>query len=109
MNLSEIVGNNIRFHRTKQNISQEELAEYSDLHPSYISQLERGKKKPTVDTLYKISRGLKVPLTTILGGIDELEDTGDNYPYKCFLLVNKQAASNQLALYEIIKNVLAIK
>ncbi|MGN0394017.1 MAG: helix-turn-helix domain-containing protein [Coprococcus sp.] len=109
MNLSEIVGNNIRFHRTKQNMSQEELAEYSDLHPSYIGQLERGKKKPTVDTLYKISRGLKVPLSTILGGIDELDDTDDNYPYKCYLLVNEQSASNQIVLYELLRNVLKIK
>ncbi len=109
MNLSEIVGNNIRFHRTKQNISQEQLAEYSDLHPSYIGQLERGKKKPTIDTLYKISRGLKVPLTTILGGIDELDDTNDNYPYKCYLLVSKQTAPNQVVLYEILQNALSIK
>ncbi len=109
MNLSEIVGNNIRFHRTKQNISQEQLAEYSNLHPSYIGQLERGKKKPTIDTLYKISLGLKVPLTTILGGIDELDDTNESYPYKCFLLVNEQTAQNQIALYEILRNALSIK
>jgi len=37
--------------RREAELSQEELAFECDLHPTYISQLERGLKSPTVRTL----------------------------------------------------------
>lgn len=65
-NISGIVGERIRKFRTEQKLSQEELAFESELHPAYIGKIERGEKCPTVDTLYRIANGLKIPLHKLL-------------------------------------------
>lgn len=39
------IGEKIRKHRIKANLTQEKLAEYSDLSINFISKLERGQKK----------------------------------------------------------------
>lgn len=64
--ISGIIGKRIRQFRTKQNLSQEELAFNSELHPAYLGKVERGEKCPTVETLYKISIGLKIPLHKLI-------------------------------------------
>ena len=42
-------------------ISQEELAERAGLHRTYISQLERGLKSPTLDVIVALATALRVP------------------------------------------------
>ena len=64
--ISSIVGERIRSFRTEQKLSQEELAFASELHPAYIGKVERGDKCPTIETLYKIANGLKIPLHKLL-------------------------------------------
>ena len=64
--ISHIIGERIRQFRTEQKLSQEELAFASELHPAYIGKIERGEKCPTVETLYKIANGLKIPLHKLL-------------------------------------------
>jgi transcriptional regulator with XRE-family HTH domain len=56
-------------------LSQEELAERAALHRTYVSQLERGLKSPTIVTLLRLSRALNTTpsklirqLETELGG-----------------------------------------
>lgn len=43
-NIAQILGQRIRHYRKQQKLSQEKLAELSDLHPTYIGQIERGEK-----------------------------------------------------------------
>ena len=64
--ISGMVGERIRKFRTEQKLSQEELAFASELHPAYIGKVERGDKCPTVETLYKVANGLKIPLHKLL-------------------------------------------
>lgn len=64
--ISAKIGERIRQYRTKQKLSQEALALACEIHPAYLGRIERGEKCPTVDTLVKISRGLKVPLHELL-------------------------------------------
>lgn len=58
--------------RVQKNLSQEELAFRSGVNVVYYGQLERGLKCPTVDTLYKLSKGLEVPLPELLRFEDEV-------------------------------------
>lgn len=60
------IGDRIRIFRTEQKLSQEELAFLSEIHPAYIGKVERGEKCPTIETLYKIANGLKIPLHKLL-------------------------------------------
>jgi XRE family transcriptional regulator, regulator of sulfur utilization len=63
------LGENIRSFRKKAGLTQEKLAEKSDLHPVYISQVESGYKAVSVAALWKISKALSVPIAYLFRGI----------------------------------------
>lgn len=47
-------------------ISQEELAAKLAMHRTYIGMIERGERNPTIRTLYKIAKALKVLSSDLL-------------------------------------------
>ena len=47
-------------------ISQEELAFRAEVHRTYISQLERGLKSPTLSVIRRLSLALKVSASRIV-------------------------------------------
>jgi transcriptional regulator with XRE-family HTH domain len=49
---------NLRGHRERLNLSQEELADICELHRTEISLLERCKRSPRLETLVILARGL---------------------------------------------------
>ena len=51
---------NLREERKKAGLSQEGLAERAGLHRTYISQLERGLKSPSLDVIVSLAKGLRV-------------------------------------------------
>lgn len=106
MNITEETGNRIRYYRQLRKFSQEQLAEYSDLHPSYIGQLERGEKTPSIDTLYKISKGLNISLSTLFEEIEECTDQPDSFAYKGYQLIERQTVKNQEHLYYILDEIM---
>ena len=63
------IGANIRTFRKKAGLSQETLGEKADLHPVYISQVERGMKAVSVEALWKLSRALHVPMAALFRGV----------------------------------------
>ena len=73
--ISYMVGARIRDFRNERGMSQEELALASEIHPAYLGRLERGEKCPTIDTLYKVSQGLKVPISELLDVEEGIEPT----------------------------------
>ena len=62
MELNYSFANTLRKLRTEKMLSQEELAFKANLHRTYISQLERGLKSPTLNTLYVLANVLDVSL-----------------------------------------------
>jgi len=54
------LGLNLRHHRERVGLSQEELADLCELDRTEISLLERGMRYPRLDTLVRLSRGLKL-------------------------------------------------
>ncbi|MEO8173196.1 MAG: helix-turn-helix transcriptional regulator [Sediminibacterium sp.] len=64
--LNKLFGDLLKELRAKANLSQEMLAIESELDRSYISMLERGLRKPTIDTLFKIARPLKTSPSQII-------------------------------------------
>ena len=61
---------NLRARRNEAGLSQERLAAICKLHRTEISLLERGEREPRLSTLVRLSRGLNVPVTALLDGID---------------------------------------
>lgn len=66
MDVGRRVGANIRRLRKAQGLSQEELAHRAEMHRTFVSQVERAVKSPTLETLDKIARGLGVPLSDLV-------------------------------------------
>lgn len=51
-------------------ISQEELADLAGLHRTYISQIERGLKSPSLRSLGQIADALGILLSTLIRRIE---------------------------------------
>jgi len=66
MDISQIVGLNLRRLRTERNLSLGQLAELSEVSKVMLSQIEKGETNPTINTIWKIANGLKVPYTALL-------------------------------------------
>lgn len=61
-----IIAQNIKKNRLKLKLSQEELAELADLHPNYISLIERAKCNLSVITLSKLAKALKQDIASLI-------------------------------------------
>lgn len=65
---------NIKYFRLKANMTQEQLAEKSDLSVSYIKQIEAGKefKNITFNTFSKIAKALNIDVKELFNEIEIL-------------------------------------
>lgn len=60
MSLLHIFASNVKKYRQQQNLSQEQLAELSGLHRTYISSIEREQRNISIDNISKIASALKI-------------------------------------------------
>ena len=60
MDMRELVGRNVRRVRQHRGLTQEQLAELSGFSQQYISGLEKGRRNPTIVTLYELATVLGV-------------------------------------------------
>lgn len=63
---SKTVGNVIAEFRKNKGISQEVLSGLADIGRTHLSAIERGERKPTLETLYRISTALDVNMSDIV-------------------------------------------
>ncbi|WP_125588155.1 helix-turn-helix domain-containing protein [Companilactobacillus jidongensis] len=103
------VGGNIARERHAQKMTQEQLAELSDLTINYLSKIERGvAKQLSANTLNKISKALGVTMDSLMNGEDikTSEKFGPNLRQLTkFLnnLENEQGERLSKRLLEVIK------
>ncbi|MCI7768664.1 MAG: helix-turn-helix domain-containing protein [Oscillospiraceae bacterium] len=107
--ISSVVGQRIHDYRVRKKMSQESLAFAAGLHPAYLGSVERGEKCPSVETIYKISTGLKIPISELL----DLD--GDTAPTQTEALQRISAAMTGLTdeeavrVAEVVEKMLSIK
>jgi DNA-binding XRE family transcriptional regulator len=65
---ANIFGETIRSIRTERGWTQEDLAEAAKLTATYVGQVERGDKVPSLTVVLKLARGLSVPPGDLLAG-----------------------------------------
>lgn len=66
MDMRKLVGRNVRAARSLRGMTQEELAERSGFSQQYISDLERGRRNPTILSLYELAQALEVTPVELL-------------------------------------------
>ena len=72
MLLEEALALVLKEYRLKNNLSQEELAHKCDLDRTYISLLERGKRKPTISVIFNICNSLNVTPSIFISEVEKL-------------------------------------
>ena len=63
-----LLGHAIWNTRKKAGLTQEKLAEKSDLSTVFISRIERGIESPSVDNLVKVAKALGVKVVDLVNG-----------------------------------------
>jgi transcriptional regulator with XRE-family HTH domain len=53
--------------RKEQRYTQREVAELAGLNPNYYAKVERGNGMPSLKTIHKLAKALKVTATDIVG------------------------------------------
>ncbi|MGN0614306.1 MAG: helix-turn-helix domain-containing protein [Porcipelethomonas sp.] len=63
---SKIVGKVIAEFRKSKGVSQEVLSGLAAIGRTHLSAIERGERKPTLETLYRLSNALNVKMSDII-------------------------------------------
>ncbi|KIS21997.1 XRE family transcriptional regulator [Clostridium botulinum] len=71
---------NLKKIREEKNISQSKLAILAGISRSYVSEIEAGKKTPSLDMLERIAKALEVCVALLL---INTKDCGDCIRHKC--------------------------
>ena len=58
-------GKHLRKIRVEQNLTQEALAEKAGLHYTYVGQIERGLRNPSLVNLKKLAKALDIPFSKL--------------------------------------------
>ncbi|SDF81315.1 helix-turn-helix domain-containing protein [Sporomusa acidovorans] len=69
--IDKIFGQILKKLRTEKGLSQEEFAANVGLHRTYISQLERGLKSPSLGVMAKISSELGITLVQLMTELEK--------------------------------------
>lgn len=69
MNILIQLGMRIRYLRKQLGMSQLDLSVESDVNRNYISDLEKGRRNPTISVLNKIAIALNTDLSNLFKGI----------------------------------------
>lgn len=67
---SKLVGTVIYEFRKQKGISQEVLSGLADIGRTHLSAIERGERKPTLETFYKICSALDVKMEVVIREIE---------------------------------------
>lgn len=67
MDIRQRLGKNVRRLREERGWSQEDYADRAGIHRTYVSDIERGKRNPTVTVVEKLAGPLEVTAGELLG------------------------------------------
>ena len=80
---SVVVGQVIAYFRQQSGMSQEVLSGLAGIGRSHLSAIERGERKPTLETFYRICTAMNVKMSTVVRKLEEeLEKKDQRQPEK---------------------------
>ena len=72
MDVVQLLGVNVRHHRKLKGMSQEQLALEAGMERSYVSDLERGTRNPSVLALGRLAKALNIQPQQLLMPVEDL-------------------------------------
>ncbi len=101
--ITQTVGHRIRTYRQFRGLTQEELAERAEVHPTYIGQVERGEKNLTVNTLEKILNALDLSFHDFFKHIDAEKE--NDIAGQCYEIIHRQELKKQEEIFRLLTNI----
>lgn len=69
--IANIFGKVLRKYRKAKQLSQEKLAFNANIDRSFLSELERGVRKPTINTIFALCYALEIKPSTMIIEVEE--------------------------------------
>lgn len=108
MEISTELGLRIRYYRKEKHMTQEKLAEICNLHPTYIGQLERGEKNATIESIYRIAKGLGISISELLENMEYLENNASNIPLNIYHQLLSLPNDKQIIIQRILQDIISL-
>lgn len=65
------LGRNVRSFREKKKLTQEVLGERAELHTTYVSDIERGVRNPSIASVIRLAKALETTVSDLCRGIEK--------------------------------------
>ncbi len=101
----KLIGIRIKEFRNLKGLTQNQLAEMLDISNVYVSRLERGTAKISLEMTYKIANILDAPIGKILTGVDP--ESQDYLDFEINELLKNCPNDKKKLIYDLIKTVMA--
>ncbi len=69
-----VIGKVIQKYREKKGLSQEVVSGLADIGRTHLSAIERGVRRPTMETFFKIADALDVPASELMRLIENFDE-----------------------------------
>ena len=76
------------------------------MHPTYIGQLERGEKNATLESVYRIAKGLNIPISKLLENMENLEDNIYDIPNSSYQQLIMLPQDKQQDIQDILQRII---
>jgi transcriptional regulator with XRE-family HTH domain len=63
--IRKALGQAIRKHREQLDLTQEELAEKAEVHRTYLADIERGTRNPSIESIRRVAYALRIPISEL--------------------------------------------
>ena len=108
--ISNTLGERIRLLRKQANLSQEQLALRADMAPSFVGEIERGTKKPSIESIEKLSNALEISVSELFNyNLDTCETNISSFEDKILVRLEQCSVSERDLLYRILDYALQLK
>jgi transcriptional regulator with XRE-family HTH domain len=97
--IKDIFARNLKFFRNQRQLSQAQLAEKANISITFLSNIERGKMFPKVETLSRITESLDVEVQELF----QSDLVSDNYVKMMNRLAEDMTKKVNLTMSEIFK------
>ena len=101
------IGEYIREQREQAKISMRQLAQSAGVSNPYLSQIERGLRKPSADILQQLAKGLRISAEALYVQAGILEDRSPDSGVRSALLADPQLSERQkqvlIEIYESVR------
>lgn len=65
-----LFGDAVRRHREVQRLTQEDLADRAGIHRTYLSDIERGSRNPSLINIARLAKGLMLTPSELFKGVE---------------------------------------